>query len=129
MRAGKCRHYRGTVERRCAAGIVLKTLAGGGTQGWGTRLPCGYWPGEPVGGERATCASFSPVTAAEEEADRAAVKIMLAHVLAAKKLVPRQPGKYLVVCPACGGHLHTERHGNGHVWARCDSKDCLSWLE
>jgi hypothetical protein len=129
MRAGKCRHYRGTVERKCAAGIVLKTLAGGGTPGWGTRLPCGYWPGEPSGGDRAVCASFSAYTVAEEEADRAEVKKMLGQVSEARKLCPAEVGNYLVVCPACGGKLHLSRHSNGHVWARCEAGGCLSWME
>ncbi len=33
-------------------------------------------------------------------------------------------------CPACGGTLHlTHSSYNGHVWGRCETTDCLSWME
>ena len=36
----KCVHFNGTMYARCAAGVNYRTLAGGPTLGWATRLPC-----------------------------------------------------------------------------------------
>lgn len=34
------------------------------------------------------------------------------------------------VCPVCGGKLHmTHSSFNGHVWGKCETDDCLSWME
>jgi len=33
-------------------------------------------------------------------------------------------------CPVCKGVLHLSHAGcNGHVWGKCETEDCLSWLE
>ena len=36
----------------------------------------------------------------------------------------------IVACPACGGKLHLSHAGcNGHVWGKCETKDCVAWIE
>lgn len=36
----------------------------------------------------------------------------------------------VVACPACGGRLHLSiARVNGHVHARCETEDCVSWME
>lgn len=36
----------------------------------------------------------------------------------------------VIECPACAGRLHlTQSAYNGHVWGRCETKDCVSWME
>lgn len=41
-------------------------------------------------------------------------------------------GKSTVIdCPTkCGGQLHlTQAASNGHVWGKCTTPDCVSWME
>ena len=34
-----------------------------------------------------------------------------------------------IECPACKGTLHYSIAGtNGHMWGRCETKDCLTWM-
>ena len=37
----------------------------------------------------------------------------------------------VVGCPVCSaGKLHVHHHGyNNHVWARCETEGCVSWVE
>jgi hypothetical protein len=46
-----------------------------------------------------------------------------------RKKLPR--GKQEVIeCPACGGRLHlSQAASNGHVWGKCETADCVSWME
>ena len=44
----------------------------------------------------------------------------------------REPiGKAEVIeCPVCKGRLHLSQSGyNGHVRGKCETKDCLNWIE
>lgn len=61
------------------------------------------------------------------EEDKALVK----HIFNAYELIKVQPGqKGTIVCPACKGELEWRRaSGNGHVWAKCKTENCLSWME
>jgi len=35
-----------------------------------------------------------------------------------------------IVCPKCGGELHyTRAKVNGHVWGKCKTEGCLSWMQ
>lgn len=34
------------------------------------------------------------------------------------------------VCPKCGGKLHMSHAKlNGHVWGKCETENCLGWME
>jgi hypothetical protein len=33
-----------------------------------------------------------------------------------------------IPCPKCGKDLHFSIAGNGHVWGKCETKDCLNWV-
>lgn len=36
----------------------------------------------------------------------------------------------IVACPACGGKLHLSQSAyNGHVHGKCETADCVSWME
>jgi hypothetical protein len=36
----------------------------------------------------------------------------------------------VIDCPKCGGSLHWSRaRSNGHVHAKCETADCLGWME
>jgi hypothetical protein len=33
-------------------------------------------------------------------------------------------------CPACGGNLHLSHASlNGHVWGKCETPNCVAWME
>ncbi|MEW7986630.1 MAG: hypothetical protein AB2799_12625 [Candidatus Thiodiazotropha sp.] len=35
-----------------------------------------------------------------------------------------------VECPVCGGKLHlSQAASNGHVWGKCETSDCVSFME
>ena len=35
-----------------------------------------------------------------------------------------------IVCPKCQGDLHYSRAKlNGHIWGKCQTQDCLSWMQ
>lgn len=36
----------------------------------------------------------------------------------------------VVECPACKGRLHLRiAAANGHVWGKCETDGCVSWIE
>lgn len=36
----------------------------------------------------------------------------------------------VVECPACKGRLHLSQAAyNGHVWGKCETADCVEWME
>lgn len=51
-------------------------------------------------------------------------------VLLSYRTSHRGKGEHIIECPACGGRLHFSIAGsNGHALVRCESKDCVSWIE
>lgn len=32
-------------------------------------------------------------------------------------------------CPVCGNKLSYVRQHNGHVWGKCKTENCLSWIQ
>lgn len=32
-------------------------------------------------------------------------------------------------CPRCRGRLRYSVKHNGHIWGKCDTPDCLNWME
>lgn len=43
------------------------------------------------------------------------------------KQKPKDRGS--IICPECGGKLNYSRaKSNGHVWGKCETPNCLSWM-
>ena len=43
---------------------------------------------------------------------------------------PPRGKQEIIECPACKGRLHlTQAASNGHVWGKCETKGCVSWME
>lgn len=63
------------------------------------------------------------------EASTRRMEVVGPVVIAWREKPPR--GKMEVVeCPACRGRLHlSQAASNGHVWGRCETKGCVSWME
>jgi hypothetical protein len=48
----------------------------------------------------------------------------------AKGLKRGKGGRGQVICPRCGKSLHySVASVNGHMWGRCETSGCVSWME
>lgn len=77
-----------------------------------------------------------PTREESEEAEREHehyMKLMLAAVDSVAAIRVDHKGKDwcgVVVCPICKGKLHVRHSGyNGHVWGKCETDGCVSWVE
>lgn len=124
-----CRHFTGVMDKCCTVGVEYETFR----ESADVQLPCLFLhPDKP----QATCAQYAERTkeelAAEERETNELIKrhmLVMPFVSEWRKKPPR--GKQEVVeCPACKGRLHlSQSAGNGHVWGRCQTKGCVSWIE
>ena len=132
-----CRHNRkhGTILDKdpvCEAGVHIRELTGP-EPGYALRRPCSYFPG----GCPVQCSLFEPVSIEEVEASHneteKAFERMMTVIPVASKIKNDHKGeswKGTVDCPVCNGILHVSHSGyNGHVHGKCETKDCLSWME
>lgn len=39
------------------------------------------------------------------------------------------PSRGKIECPKCGHTLNYTIASNGHAWGRCETPDCLAWME
>lgn len=116
----------------CRVGVDIRAHVGD-SQGWGTRLPCRYWEG----GCPVSCDQFEPIGIESIRADDEATSIAIGKTLAALAVVPDikrdhkgENWKGVVECPVCEGRLHVSHAAyNGHVWGKCETKGCVSWME
>lgn len=130
-----CTHYdgRATVMKpyMCRAGVKYKTL--GETHG---QRPCmlGHLHPELV----AKCDKWqrtTPEEAAEiaDGLDRAYKNAIAGIEVASKwkiKPKPKTDRLGVVECPVCKGKLHLSQSSyNGHVHARCETSECVSFME
>jgi hypothetical protein len=132
----RCIHFRGIQHALCAANVNIRELTGGDNLGWATRMPCFLKNGSVV-----SCQSLKVLT--REAAEAAAIKdeersvVMMrcftaAHADAkAKGIKKGNGGRSSMPCPAeCGGTLHySVASYNGHMHAKCDTGNCVSWME
>lgn len=43
---------------------------------------------------------------------------------------PKLDRREVIECPKCKGRLHLSQSSyNGHVHGRCETEDCVSWME
>jgi hypothetical protein len=98
-------------ERPCIDGHRLETN------------PCPNW-------ERPT---VEAAEAANREMDAAVQRVFAGLEAAAKwrvKPKPKHDRSEVVECPVCKGRLHLSQAAyNGHVWGKCETKGCVSWME
>jgi len=127
--ARKCIHFSGLINKTCDAFVSYDSVKREGPVMF--RFPClkehedvpcakREWPTEE---------HVAGVLAAFAESDR---KMMLASGLI-KRIKTEHKGEDwqgVENCPACKGRLHLSISAyNGHVWGRCETKDCLAWME
>lgn len=132
-----CQHYaRGKgADMICKAGVDLKTMqkvvTGDRQIKWG---PCieGHTLDKPT----AHCPHWIRRTRemGEKRADSIEKSIrqmeVVMPVVDAWRSNPPKGKSETVKCPECGGKLHLSQAGyNGHVWGKCETEGCVSWME
>lgn len=56
--------------------------------------------------------------------------IVLAAIAPWRKKYKNEGFQEVIECPACKGRLHLSIAAcNGHVWGRCETPDCVKWME
>lgn len=96
-------------------------------------MPCGM----SLRGSR-DCSLFTATEIAQQDAESAAfVKLATERLMATMPLVERIKTENLKrdatgvdTCPICGKELHWSHAGyNGHVMVRCETTDCVRFME
>lgn len=138
--ADRCIHFNGLMNKACDAGMRYDDVDAGHRVAYRAALPClkdrhlGH--GVPYTGPMGHCPHVKFPT--EEEVQRRLASIeqhhqrMQAALDAVAPIRKEHKGKYwtgTIKCPVCEGTLHVRHHGNGQVHARCETKDCVAWME
>jgi len=122
------------MDELCFAGVDVREHVGGDNAGWAMRRPC---DGGNVGPFVNACELYEEAT--QDEIDKEAALIQegvdrfekIFPVI--EKIKTDNKGKNIkgsVICPICGEKLHWIHHAtNGHVYGRCDTEDCVHWME
>lgn len=117
----KCQHFDGTYNKKCKAGVLYSEFKGG--------LPC-------VGRKDNVCEKFIAVTREQAEERENKIRESMRRLMVAMPVISewrnKEPkGKAEVIeCPVCNGKLHLSQSAyNGHVHARCETDNCLCFME
>lgn len=145
MQKGLCKHYRGSFHNKtCDAGICYNAVTPAPKEpGCALRRPCRTIPvfDSPSQLEefakRGTCEKYQEPTEAEIAEYEAKVQSIVRNFEASLPLIGRvkkghhgQDWQGVEECPICKGKLHI-RHANynGHTHGKCETADCLNWME
>lgn len=147
MKQGTCKHFNGAFHNpTCEAGVCYADV----TPDWDSRtgrllrlpcrqVPCSTYTPEQAAqfARRGTCPKYAEpsdeeIAAYEAEGEAMVERMKLTFGVTAK--VKREHAgrewKGAEPCPVCGGVLHmTHSAFNGHVWGKCETPDCVSWME
>lgn len=153
---GKCVYFNGSQNGTCDAGVNYHQ-AFGPEAGTSCRAPCiqefkthvrdssgkmvPVWKPWPRNGHKVMdCPKFRLPTKEEiaaSDAERQALMDRMRKVMEVVKpwragwSKSNRVGKAEVIkCPACAGRLHlSQAASNGHVWGKCETEGCVSWME
>lgn len=154
VRRGTCVHYTGMQHDVCEAGVNY-TAAFGDEAGRGCRAPClqeykthervdgkyvPKWLPWPRRGQTEIPCDKRLMPTAEQiaEADAAIKRYLEKSVLALRIAHEwktwtesnRVEKNEVVECPVCKGRLHLSQSAhNGHIWGKCETEGCVSWME
>lgn len=123
QRLATCRHFTGIMQEKCGLGISYLEVRDESARPY--RWPC-------TGEECAISCDWKELRTAEEvEAeDREFEDRMKFLAKARDAIVALKIPHGRTDCPRCGAGLWFRVSSyNGHVHAKCDTKDCLSWME
>lgn len=139
--ADKCVHFNGIQNKACEAGIVYDELDKENRVEYRAGLPC-FKSDSAIAqrlGERPQCHCPHVKFPTEEDVqkqlashDEHMKKMMLALEVVSpiRKQHKGKDWSGVLECPTCKGKLHVRHAGyNGHVWAKCETENCVAWLE
>jgi hypothetical protein len=132
VRPGTCKHFTGFQNGTCKAGVNYRELVGGPDLGWAARLGC--IKDSPLNKPPLSeCAKFEEPTKEEVEAWELDITLRsnanIEAIRRIQKLKPERGTVGSIECPLCKGRLqYSVAKLNGHVWGRCETKDCLAWM-
>lgn len=122
----------------CKAGVNFKETFGTET-GIFQRIPC------TSGGKKSQeqllemCPKWLQTTREQGEEREDSMEAMVRQMTLVSPVVKawrswtkqNRVGKEEVIqCPVCQGKLHLSQAAyNGHVWGKCETADCVSWME
>lgn len=139
MRPLGCKHYRGALggESVCCAGVNMRELVGGPDAGWIIRLPCNAALRLSGGNQTVPCDLYEEPTAEELAEEEQAINASMARFMATVPLCSKikaihegESAEGVDKCPVCGGELHWSHSGyNGHVAMRCETENCVRFME
>lgn len=135
VRQGCCKHFTGISDKCCAAGVSYDAV----TKDFELALPC-YTPRSGRNADtrqKAVCDKYEDPTAEEIAAHEAETKAFMDRFTKTLPLIAKVKAEHkgqswqgVEVCPVCSGKLHMSHAAcNGHVWGRCETEGCLSWME
>lgn len=124
----KCKHFTGLLDDKCAAGVVYDKVRKKGLRG----IPC--LKHSDNGGECEKCqwkteeeiqARLDEINAHTEK-----FKATLPIIKKVKEQHKGEDWQGTEDCPVCEAPLHL-RHAkiNGHVWGKCETDNCVSFME
>jgi hypothetical protein len=150
MRSGTCKHYNGSFHNdKCAIGIAYRDVTNKPDEpGCAYRKPCVKLdpldPGDAHGlkviadtGPQGVCEKYEEPSqdeiAAHEKVMNEAMDRMMRTMplcIAIKEEHAGHDWQGVKECPICGGDLHlTHAAYNGHVHGKCETENCVSWME
>ena len=138
MNPGSCIHFTGVQHKKCKLGYVYDDLE--------KPLPCirsytKHWPkaerGKQEACKHADCKDFTAPTAEQFAEHRSQIEAALNRMRlvmpAVQPFRDANKGKSAtgaIECPVCKGKLHLRIAAcNGHVWGKCETEGCVSWME
>lgn len=129
----RCRHFTGVGNDTCKAGVRYEDvrLDHEPTDGRSRSWPC--LRDAPLAAGRCASVSFRSEEEAKAEAEEGERRLTLSgEAMRRAREASRgiKGGSGVVECPKCGGRLHWSKAAvNGHIWGRCETKGCLSWIQ
>ena len=132
LKQGKCKHFTGIRDAQCAAGVNY-VLA---TKNFELSLPC-MPQTQHDKREPSMCESFCEPTADEIAKDRAELdahmdkmRLVMEGIAPLRKEHKGKGYAGIIECPACKGKLHLSISSyNGHAHGRCETSNCVNWME
>lgn len=125
-----CKHWRGSVEDICDAGLNWREITGGEMTGIMRRCPC------VNGNQPVSCDKFEAYTEEELRQIEQETEELFAQTVKEfpywDQLKSRHPrgAQGTCECPRCGGACRFSIAScNGHLHVRCRTDGCISFME